>query len=339
MKIGVIGATGAVGREMLKDLWDLFRRPDLDVQVFASPRSEGQKILFGSTELTVQAYSLKNMIGLDVVLMSAGSDFSLIESQKIVEKGVWVIDNSSAWRMNESTALVVPEVNEHILSDLRKPSVIANPNCSTIQMVVALNILKKKFGLKKVHVSTYQSVSGAGQKGIDELKSKSSLQNDPSPKLSLEDQNSSKAFNVIPAIDRFVDGGHCFEEVKMIQETRKILEDPSLDILATTVRVPVYFCHSESIYVELEKMVTKQDIVNAFQEDDGVEYIEHDDYQDLVTPRRYQGQRGVYLSRARLPYGHKESDWVQFWNLADNLKKGAATNAVQILLALSSRYP
>lgn len=339
MKIGVIGATGAVGREMLKDLSDLFDRPNIEVSLFASARSAGQKISYKGIEKTVEAYHLDKVKDLDVVLMSAGSGFSREHAKAISSQGVWVIDNSSAWRMDADVPLIVPEVNSSILEGIKTPCIIANPNCSTIQMVVALEVLKKEFGLKKVHVSTYQSVSGAGQKGLDELKVKSKEQNELSPKMSLEDQTTSKAFNVIPAIDRFVDGGHCYEEVKMVEETRKILEAPDLHILATTVRVPVYYCHSESIYVELDKEVKQQDVIDVFVNSTSLEYIAGCDYEDLLTPRRYQGKRGVYVSRVRLPYEQGKSSWVQFWNLADNLKKGAATNAVQILLELSSRYP
>jgi aspartate-semialdehyde dehydrogenase len=331
-QVAVIGATGAVGREMLAVLEE--SDVSLPVTCFASPRSEGQTVSYRGKSLTVRRFDIGAFTGqFKYALMSAGGAFSREWSPALVSKGVTVIDNSSAWRMEPGVPLIVPEVNKRVLQDFAGPGIIANPNCSTIQMVVALKPLQERFKLNQVIVSTYQSVSGTGQKGIDELATqvKQHLQfAEPTPQVYAQPI----AFNVLPAIDRMVDGGHCYEEVKMVLETQKIMSEPNLPVFATTVRVPTVNCHSESVTVRLGQAVTRAELLAALKTGEGMILDERDDHKTFPTPREVAGKNEVFVSRARLPYGQERSEWVQFWVVADNLRKGAATNAVQILSCL-----
>jgi aspartate-semialdehyde dehydrogenase len=302
---------------------------DIEVGMYASARSAGQKVTFRGKSYDVQAFSLDALKGTRFVLMSAGGSFSKEHAKALVAQGCTVIDNSSAWRMDESVALIVPEVNGATLK-LDRPQIIANPNCSTIQMVVALKPLSDRFGLDMVQVSTYQSVSGTGQKGIAELASQLEAQmkfQDPVPQVYAQPI----AFNCIPAIDVFEPTGHCYEEIKMVKETRKIMGLPSLDVLASTVRVPTFHCHGETVNVRLAKAISRADALDAFRGAAGLVLVDKDEHAALPTPRGTAGDRRVFVSRVRLPFGQATSHWLQFWNVADNLKKGAATNAVQIL--------
>jgi aspartate-semialdehyde dehydrogenase len=333
MKVAIIGATGAVGREMVADL-EACAIKDIDVGFFASERSAGELIQFRGKMREVRPYRAELLAGFDFCLMSAGGTFSRQNAKAINELGVTVIDNSSAWRMVDGVPLVVPEVNGDVLRKLPKGSIIANPNCSTIQMVVALKPLLDRFGIEQIHVSTYQSVSGTGQKGIRELSSQVEASFKFSEKAP-EVYAQPIAFNVLPAIDVLDDAGHCFEEEKMIRETRKIFGRPQLDVLATTVRVPVYHCHSESIAVKLSKPVTRNEVVECMSRFNGLTVHLEDKHSEFPTPRGVAGSQGVHVARVRLPLGSDRSEWVQLWVVADNLKKGAATNAVQILSAIS----
>jgi aspartate-semialdehyde dehydrogenase len=333
MKIAIIGATGAVGREMISDL-AACAISDIKLGLFASERSSGEQISFRSKMHEVKPFSLELLSGFDFCLMSAGGQFSRKNARAIAELGVTVIDNSSAWRMTEGVPLVVPEVNGAILKGLPRDSIISNPNCSTIQMVVALKPLLDLYGIEQIHVSTYQSVSGTGQKGIRELSSQvegSFKFVDTPPQVYAQPI----AFNVLPAIDVLDEKGHCFEEEKMIRETRKIFDRPDMDILATTVRVPVYHCHSESIAVKLSKPVSRADAIECMSQFSGLTMHLEDDHAKFPVPRGIAGSQGVHVSRVRLPLGCERSQWLQLWVVADNLKKGAATNAVQILSAIS----
>lgn len=334
MKVAIIGATGAVGREMVEDLAESSLK-GIEVGFFASARSEGQSIEFRGTRQAVKAFQVESLRGYDFALMSAGGSFSKEFSPKLAEIGVTVIDNSSAWRQDKDVALVVPEVNASML-DTYKGRIIANPNCSTIQMVVALNPLQKAFGLEMVQVSTYQSVSGTGQKGISELADQvhghlkfEELQ----PKVYAQPI----VFNLLPGIGPIDSEGHCEEEIKMVKETQKILSLPKLEVLASTIRVPVFSCHSETISVRLSRDVTRNEVYQALTGAPGLDFYTGDDYAEMPTPKKVAGQRGSYVARVRLPYGTERSRWVQFWNVADNLKKGAATNAVQILEYLATK--
>lgn len=332
MNVAVVGATGAVGREMIRDLEESNIK-DINVRLFASPRSKGAKVTFRGRTLEVEVYKTEALQGIPYVLMSAGGSFSKEHSKALVAQGSIVIDNSSAWRMDPHSALVVPEVNGHLLKRDAKPQIIANPNCSTIQMVVALKPLADLFGLDLVQVATYQSVSGTGQKGIAELaaqlEAKMKFQ-DAEPKAYAQPI----AFNLLPGIDVYDSAGHCYEEVKMVQETRKIMDLPSLDVLASTVRVPTFHCHGEMVTVKLKKAITREEALAAFRRAPGIVLNEVDDHAAQPTPRKVTGDGRVFVSRVRLQHGHSSSPWLQFWNVADNLKKGAATNAVQILGAL-----
>lgn len=330
-KIAIIGATGAVGREMISELEDS-KVENIEVGMFASPRSEGQTVEFRKKKYRVSAFSLEAVKGYDYALMSAGGGFSKQYSKQLAEQGTVVIDNSSAWRMDPELPLVVPEVNAHALQrdDL---SIIANPNCSTIQMMVNLAPLEKDFGLDMVQVSTYQSVSGTGQKGLNELAEQVRGQFNMA-ELTPDVYPQAIAFNVLPAIGPIDESGHAEEEVKMIRETQKILENDSIDVMATTVRVPVFSCHSESIVVKLNKAVSRDEVLASLGKQEGLVLVDTDNQSEYPTPLNVAGKRETFVTRVRLPYGvdkDGKSQWVQMWNVADNLKKGAATNAVQIL--------
>ena len=322
-RVAVIGATGAVGRQMLLDLAAAgFKQ----VTAFASPRSAGQRLPFGGRQLSVRKFARPSCCkGFDAVLLSAGGDFSRRYGKQLAAGNAILIDNSSAFRMDADVPLVVPEVNAALL-DRDSYRIVANPNCSTIQLVVVLAALRRKFGLQAVDVATYQAVSGAGQKAIVELEQQ------------LHDAQAAPqvfaqpiAGNVLAAIDRFDTEGHCFEEVKMVCETRRILALPRLRMYATTVRVPVYHGHSEAVTVELEQEVTRAEALACLQGQQGLQLVSSDDHATLPTPRKVADSSEVWVTRVRLPYGEARSRWLQFFVIANNLKKGAATNAVQIL--------
>ena len=336
MKVAIIGATGVVGREIISELEDSAVQ-DIEVGMFASPKSEGQVVEFRKDSYTVGAFSLEALKAFDYALMSAGGDFSRKYAKGIADQGTIVIDNSSAWRMDPELPLVVPEVNGHVLEE-RQLSIIANPNCSTIQMMVNLAPLEKAFGLAMVHVSTYQSVSGTGQKGLNELATQVKQQFNME-EITPEVYPQPIAFNVLPAIGPVDDAGHAEEEVKMVRETKKILENDSIEVLATTVRVPVFSCHSESIVVKLKIAVSRDEVISVLKTQAGLQVFESDLQEEYPTPLNVAGKQETYVTRVRLPYGKDasgKSEWVQMWNVADNLKKGAATNAVQILETISN---
>jgi aspartate-semialdehyde dehydrogenase len=336
MKIAIVGATGAVGREMIKDL-EASRLRDIDVRLCASPRSAGTLLSFRNRNVEVEAFDAAALKGVDYVLMSAGGGFSRDHSPLLVKQGATVIDNSSAFRMVDDVALVVPEVNAAELKKKKGPQIIANPNCSTIQLVVALKPLADKFGLEMVSASTYQSVSGTGQQGIAELGQQVEAQfrfQDPVVKVYAQPI----AFNLLPSNGNFDAGGHTEEETKMVRETRKIMNLPDLFVTATSVRVPTFNCHGETVMVRLKRPVTRAEALEAFKGAAGLVLNDKDTHESQPTPKAAAGDGRVYVSRVRLPYGEAKSPWLQFWNVADNLKKGAATNAVQILEALAATH-
>lgn len=331
MEVAVIGATGAVGREMLVDLALSKKLGDkVKPRLFASSRSAGAKVDYAGKSFLVEEFDIDKLQGIRFALMSAGGQFSREVSEQLVKRGLTVIDNSSAWRMDHRYPLVVPEVNASVLSNYATPTIIANPNCSTIQLVVALKPMLDAFGLEAVNVSTYQSVSGSGQKGIAELGRQMEEQykfQDPTPKYYAQPI----AFNVLPAIDVLDRFGHCFEEEKVVRETRKILNMPNLEVLATSARVPTMHCHCESVTVQLGRSVTRAEAVEAIRSFAGIKVVEDESHGTFPTPRSVTGDQAVWVSRIRLPLGNETSKTVQMWIVADNLKKGAATNAVQIL--------
>jgi aspartate-semialdehyde dehydrogenase len=332
IEVAIVGASGAVGRQMLKDLEE--SGLNCRVRLFASPRSAGTSLAFRGESLKVETYELQKLAGIKFALMSAGGEFSLKHAQEIAALGIAVIDNSSAWRMKPDIPLVVPEVNGYLLKGFRA-GIIANPNCSTIQLVVSLKPLHDRFTLKTVHVSTYQSVSGSGQKGIAELKQQMAeydgdegFKGSPNfyPKLIIG--------NVIPAIDVLTEGGHCKEEEKVVRETRKILGLEDLEVLATTARVPTLNCHCEAVTVELNKEVSLAEAYEAMTSGTSLVVNNDQNYAAFPYPHDVAGKAEVFVARLRLPLGKSRSSVVQYWNVADNLRKGAATNAVQILKLL-----
>ncbi len=324
-RVAVVGATGAVGREILKTLAER-RFPADEVAALASPRSTGQQVSYGEDRvLRIQNLETFDFAGWDLGLFSPGGAVSAIYAPKAAKAGCLVIDNTSHFRMEPDVPLVVPEVNPEKLRNIRR-NIVANPNCSTIQMLVALKPLHELWRVKRIVVATYQSVSGAGKEGMDELfsQTKGSFVND-APRV--EQFTKQIAFNVIPHIDSFMDDGATREEWKMAVETRKIL-DPDIQVLATCVRVPVFIGHAEAIAVEFERPVDLAAAQQALRDAPGV--VLHDTREDggYATPLECSGEDATYVSRLRVdptvPNG------LAFWCVSDNLRKGAALNAVQI---------
>ena len=324
-RVAVVGATGAVGREMLKTLAER-KFPVSEVAALASARSVGQEVSFGEKQvLKVQNLETFDFTGWDIGLFSPGAAISAAHAPRAAAQGCVVIDNTSHFRMDPDIPLVVPEVNPQALLK-NKRNIIANPNCSTIQMVVALKPLHDKYKIKRVVVSTYQAVAGAGKEGMDELytQTKGSFVNDP-PRMEVFTKQI--AFNCIPHIDKFMDDGSTKEEWKMVAETRKIL-DPDVKVTATCVRVPVFIGHSEAITVEFERPVTVEGARAALREAPGVVVMDTREDGGYITPLECQGEDATYVSRIRIdptvPHG------LAFWCVSDNLRTGAALNAIQI---------
>jgi aspartate-semialdehyde dehydrogenase len=333
-KVAVVGATGNVGREMLTTLAER-EFPADDVVALASSASVGRQVSFGEDDiLDVQALDAFDFKGIDIVLSSPGAKVSGVFAPRAAKAGAVVIDNTSRWRMEPDVPLVVPEVNPQAIAGYQKRGIIANPNCSTIQMVVALKPLHDIARIKRVVVSTYQSVSGGGRAVMDELfnQTRAVYVNDP-----VEPEHLTKqiAFNVIPHIDVFMDDGSTKEEWKMAVETRKIL-DPDIVVTATCVRVPVFIGHAEAINVEFERPISEQRARAALQDAPGIVVLDHRADQGYVTPAEAAGEDAVYVSRIRrdptVPNG------LNLWVVSDNLRKGAALNAVQIAEILAKDY-
>jgi aspartate-semialdehyde dehydrogenase len=332
MKIAVVGATGNVGREMLEVL-DERAFPADEVVAIASRRSQGTEVSFGDRTLKVQALENYDFSGTDICLMSAGGSASKEWSPKIAKQGAVVIDNSSAWRYDRDVPLIVPEVNADAVEGFSKRNIIANPNCSTAQLVVALKPLHDKARIKRVVVATYQSVSGAGKEGMDELfnQTKAVYVADP-----IEPKKFTKriAFNVIPHIDVFMEDGSTKEEWKMVAETKKIL-DPKIKLVATCVRVPVFVGHSEAINVEFEDEITPEEARDILREAPGCLVVDNPAEATYVTPYECAGEDATYISRIRSD--PTVDNGLSLWVVADNLRKGAALNAVQIAELLMNR--
>ena len=326
--IAIVGATGAVGTEMLSILEER-KFPVKRVLPLASSRSAGGKVKFNGNDITVELLSKDSFQDVDIALFSAGSTVSKEYAPIAVNSGAVVIDNSSAWRMESHVPLVVPEINLHALDTHQ--GIIANPNCSTIQMVVALNPLHVEARIVRIVVSTYQSVSGTGQDAMDEL-TEQSLQSLNSEKVTPEVYPHPIAFNCLPHIDTFIQSGATLEEMKMINETRKILGDTSIGISATTVRVPVFVGHAESINIETEKKLSIEDAKGILAAAPGVRL--YDDPSKVLYPlqRDVAGTDEVFVGRVR--EDDSIANGLNMWVVADNLRKGAALNAVQIAEAL-----
>jgi aspartate-semialdehyde dehydrogenase len=322
--VGIVGATGAVGRRMLTTLEE--RNFPIDrLVLLASPRSAGQTFLFKGQSVPVEILTENSFAGLDFALFSAGATVSLKYAPFAVKAGCVVIDNSSAFRMEKNIPLVVPEVNPDAIPE--QPGIIANPNCSTIQMVVALHPIHARYRIKRVVVSTYQSVSGSGQKAIAELTTQtlSVLENEDSEVQVYPHQI---AFNCLPHIDVFLENGYTKEEMKMVNETRKILGDDSIQVSPTTVRVPVFYSHSESINVETEKPISAQDVKKLLNDSPGIQVVDGPEQNEYPLAINAEGKDEVMVGRLRDDISKERA--INFWVVADNLRKGAALNAVQI---------
>jgi aspartate-semialdehyde dehydrogenase len=331
-KVAVVGATGNVGREMLAILAERDFPAD-EVVALASRKSQGVECSFGDKTLKVKALDHYDFSDVDICLMSAGGTVSKEWSPKIAAQGAVVIDNSSAWRMDPDVPLVVPEVNAHALDGFRKKNIIANPNCSTAQLVVALKPLHDAATIKRVVVATYQSVSGAGKDAMDELFSQTKSV------FTLDQVESRKftkriAFNVIPHIDVFMDDGYTKEEWKMVVETKKIL-DPRIKLTATCARVPVFVGHSEAVDIEFEKPISADEAREILRKAPGCLVIDKRENGGYVTPYECVGEDATYISRIREDATIENG--LQMWVVSDNLRKGAALNAVQIAESLINR--
>jgi len=325
-KVAVVGATGNVGREMLQTLAER-NFPVDEVVALASHRSAGQEVSFGEDDiLKVQDLAKYDFKGVDIVLSSPGAKVSAEFSPKAAAAGAVVIDNTSHFRMDPDVPLIVPEVNPQALAQHKKKGIIANPNCSTIQMVVALKPLHDAYDIQRVVVSTYQSVSGAGKDGMDELfnQTRAIYVNDALDRKKFTKQI---AFNVIPHIDVFMDDGSTKEEWKMVVETKKIL-DPRIKVHATCVRVPVFIGHSEAVSIECGREVDVEQARTLLRRAKGISVVDHRVDGGYVTPAEVAGEDPVFISRLRSD--PTVENGLAFWVVADNLRKGAALNAVQI---------
>lgn len=325
-KVAIAGATGNVGREVLNILHER-NFPVDDIVALASSRSVGREVSFGDNDIKVQDLDKFDFKGTDIVLSSPGGAVSAKYSPIAAKAGAVVIDNTSHFRMDPDIPLIVPEVNPHAIKDHSKRNIIANPNCSTIQMVVALKPLHDAAKIKRVVVSTYQSVSGSGKEAMDELfnQTKGIYMNESAVPAVYPKQI---AFNVIPQIDMFMDDGMTKEEWKMVVETKKIL-DPSIKVCASCVRVPVFVGHSEMVNVEFEQELSAAQAKQLWRDFQGVTLIdlENEDI-EYVTPQEVQGEDDVYVSRVREDISVENG--LNFWCVSDNLRKGAALNTVQI---------
>ena len=322
LKIGLVGATGVVGETFINMLEE-HAQPVDEFRPFASQNSEGQKLHLAGVDWTVQTLKPNCFNGLDMVFFSSGDDISKQWAPEAIKAGAFAIDNSNAFRMNPEISLVVPEVNGNLLNQNSKPQVIANPNCSTIQLVVALKPLADAFGIDDVTVATYQAVSGAGLPGYEELlaQTKNFQEPDHEPKTFPKQI----LFNCIPQIGSFSEDGFCTEEIKIMNETKKIMNLPDLKISAFTVRIPALNSHSEAVWVTLKKDdVTKQQILNAMGDFDGIAVMD----QDYPTPLEVSGEDPVFVGRIHQDKSNPKK-WLM-WVVSDNLKKGAALNGLQI---------
>lgn len=334
-RVVVAGATGNVGREMLNILAER-QFPLDDIAVLASARSQGDEIEFGETgrKLKVQNIEHFDPKGWDIALFAIGSDATKIYAPKFAAAGCTVIDNSSLYRMDPDVPLIVPEVNPEAIDGYVKKNIIANPNCSTAQMVVALKPLHDAAKIKRVVVATYQSVSGAGKAGMDELfeQSRNIFVGDQAEPVKFTKQI---AFNVIPHIDSFLDDGSTKEEWKMVVETKKIL-DPKVKVTATCVRVPVFVGHSEAINIEFENELSAEQAQKILREAPGVMLVDKRENGGYVTPVECVGDYATFISRVR--DDSTVENGLSLWCVSDNLRKGAALNAVQIAELLGRRH-
>jgi aspartate-semialdehyde dehydrogenase len=332
-KVAVVGATGNVGREMLNVLHER-KFPADEVHAIASRRSLGVEVSYGERTLKCQDLENFDFSGIDICLMSAGSSVSKEWSPKIGAKGAVVIDNSSCWRYDQDVPLIVPEVNADAIAGYTKKNIIANPNCSTAQLVLALKPLHDEARIKRVVVSTYQSVSGAGKEAMDELWSQTKGKYVPGQEVPPSKFTKEIAFNVIPHIDVFMEDGYTKEEWKMLVETKKIV-DPKIRVTATCVRVPVFVGHSEAVNIEFERHMSVAEARSILREAPGVMVVDKREAGGYVTPIEAAGEFATYVSRIR--EDATVENGLAMWIVSDNLLKGAALNAVQIAETMINR--
>ncbi len=332
--VAVAGATGAVGNQMITCLEEM-DFPVKSLKLLATAKSAGRKLLFKGQEVVVEELTETAFKGVDMAIFSAGGGTSERFAPLAAGDGCVVVDNSSAWRMDPDVPLVVPEVNPHAVAGYTKKGIIANPNCSTIQMIVALAPLHRKFGIQRIVVSTYQAVSGTGKKAVDELRDQT--------RAVLDGQEPSNrvyphriAFNCLPHIDAFLESGYTKEEMKMVNETRKILEDDSIRITATTVRVPVFYGHSESVNVETRDPIPPQDVRRLLDSAPGVTVVDNPSENRYPLAVDAAGKDDTFVGRIRAD--ESVANGINMWVVSDNIRKGAATNAVQIAQILARDY-
>ncbi len=319
MKVAVVGATGLVGTVMLKVLEER-NFPLTELLPVASAKSAGKTIRFKGKDLKILTIDEAIAAKPDIALFSAGGGTSLTEAPRFAEVGTVVIDNSSAWRMDPDKKLVVPEVNAHVLT--KQDKIIANPNCSTIQMVVVLEPLHKKYGIKRVVVSTYQSVTGTGVKAVEQLMNeRKGISGEMAYPHTID-------LNVIPHIDVFQENGYTKEEMKMIVETKKIMGDENIQVTATTVRIPVMGGHSESVNIEFEKDFDLAEVRQLLAQEEGIIVVDDPSNLKYPMPKDAHEKDEVFVGRIRRD--ESQANTLNLWIVADNLRKGAATNAVQI---------
>lgn len=334
VNVAVAGATGAVGNQMITCLEES-NFPLKSIKLLASHRSAGRRLRFRGDLIPVEELTRDSFKGVDIALFSAGGGTSKEFAPIAAKDGCVVVDNSSAWRMDPEVPLVVPEVNPHAVQGYTQKGIIANPNCSTIQMVVALNPIYRKCGIKRVVVSTYQAVSGTGKKAIDELLDQTrAMINFLDVKKSVYPHRI--AFNCLPHIDVFQDNGYTKEEMKMLNETRKILEDDTIGVTATTVRVPVFFGHSESVNIETQAHITADEVRELFAEAPGIKVM--DDPGSNLYPLASDAAGSDLTLVGRIRQDESIPNGINLWIVADNIRKGAATNTVQIAELLVQEY-
>lgn len=332
--VAIVGATGEVGRQM-REILEEREFPVKSLKLLASERSVGKSYEFRGEEIAVTALTEDSFDGVDIALFSAGGDVSKTFAPIAAKAGAVVIDNTSAWRMDPDVPLVVPEVNADAIADYPKKGIIANPNCSTIQMVVAAKPLHDRAKIKRIVVSTYQSVSGAGAKAIQEMvdQVQAIFAGEEVPMVKFPHPI---AFNCLPQIDSFLDSGYTKEEQKMIDETKKIMDDPTIAVTATAVRVPVFYGHSESVNLEFERDLDPEEARRILDRAPGVKVYDDPSQKHYPLAIEAAGQDDVFVGRIRrdttVPHG------LNLWVVADNIRKGAATNAVQIAEILAEKY-
>jgi len=334
INVAVAGATGAVGNQMIKCLEEA-DFPVGTLKFLASARSVGRTLRFKGDLIAVEELNEDSFKGMDIALFSAGGGTSETYAPYAAKDGCVVVDNSSAWRMDPAVPLIVPEVNSHAIAQYKNKGIIANPNCSTIQMVVALAPIHRKFGIKRIVVSTYQAVSGTGKKAIDELFDQTRAM------INFLDYEKKVyphpiAFNCLPHIDTFLENGYTKEEMKMVHETRKILEDDTIGVTATTVRVPVFYGHSESVNVETREAVSAPEVTTLLEQSPGIKVVDDPQTNQYPLATEAAGQDLTLVGRIR--NDASIANGINMWIVADNIRKGAATNAVQIARVLVDEH-